>query len=141
MRSFGVRRFGAALVVPSVAQTLIRADPQRIFVLSILNLGGEYQSGAEPPHSKGFADLSDFAKALGESCHAARQSPSASNSSIPDSPLIMRASVFSNATFGCPSDSARSMFCCRLHPGERSPASKTLFNSDRADGSSLQKWA
>jgi len=105
-----VRRFGAALVVPSVAQTLIRADPQRIVVLSILNLRGDYQSGAEPPHSKGFADLNDFAKALGESCHAARQSSSVSSSSISASSLITRASVFSDATFGCPSASARSMF-------------------------------
>jgi len=75
MRSFGAPWFGAALVIPSVAQTLIRADPQRIFVLSILNLQGDFQSGAEPGRSKGFADLNDFAKAMGESCHAARHSP------------------------------------------------------------------
>ena len=53
--AFGVRRFGAALVVLPVSHTLISAEAQWIFVLSILNLWIDYQSGAEPPHSKGSA--------------------------------------------------------------------------------------
>ena len=53
--AFGAPWFGAALVVLPVSHTLIRADPQWIFVLSILNLWIDYQSGAEPRRSKGSA--------------------------------------------------------------------------------------
>jgi len=55
--AFGARRFGAALIVFLQSRTSIRADTQRAFVLLMSDLRMDYQSGAEPPHSKGSADL------------------------------------------------------------------------------------
>jgi hypothetical protein len=51
--AFGAPWFGAALVVLPVSHTLIRIDPQLIFVPPILNLWRDYQSGSKQPHSKG----------------------------------------------------------------------------------------
>src|SRR5215510_16412929 len=62
----GAPWFGAALVVLPLSHTLIRADPQWIFVLSILDLWIDYQSGAEPRRSKGSADLRYFAIAISQ---------------------------------------------------------------------------
>src|SRR5262245_60619169 len=53
--AFGAPWSGAHLVGLPAAQTLYRADAERIFVLSILNLWRDCQSGAEPRRSKGSA--------------------------------------------------------------------------------------
>ena len=56
-RSLWSAAVGAALVFLPDTQTLIRVDPQRIFVVSILYLSTEYQSGAAVAVLKGFAYL------------------------------------------------------------------------------------
>jgi hypothetical protein len=53
-----------ALVVPPEFENRWDKKPSRFSLDQCFSGGKDYQSCVEPQHSKGFADLSDFAKAL-----------------------------------------------------------------------------
>src|SRR6266542_6874565 len=86
--AFGVRRVGAALVVYPQVENCRNKDPLRVSPNHCVRDGKDYQSGAEPPHSKGSASPrlldhyqvkdrnDDFAKSLAHSPLRGGPSPS-----------------------------------------------------------------